>query len=126
MTSVWYVEFGSLILFAMVIEIFFPHIMPAMQRMYYGCRRCCDRGCTCDDRKSSQLLQSDYESLYLGPEFMLDARLAQIIAFVWVVFMFSHVMPLMFPIALVNFFMMYWIDKLLLLKFFRIPKNYDE
>ena len=79
-----------------------------------------------DDRKSSQLLQADYEALYLGPEFTLEARLAQIIAFIWVTFMFNHVLPLIIPIAMVNFFCMYWIDKLLLLRFYRIPKNFDE
>ena len=39
--------------------------------------------------------------------------------------MYSHVLPLMFPVAALNFFMMYWIDKTLLLRFYKIPKNYD-
>ena len=40
--------------------------------------------------------------------------------------MFSHTMPILFPVAGVNFFLMYWMDKYFLLRSNRIPKNYDE
>ena len=32
----------------------------------------------------------------------------------------------MFPITAVNFIIIYWIDKTLLLRFYRTPRNYDE
>lgn len=56
----------------------------------------------------------------------MDARVAQIVAFIWVSFMYSHVLPLMFPITLFNFFVIYWADKYLLLYFYKTPRNYDE
>jgi len=31
-----------------------------------GCKRCCDRGCSNDKRKTKRFLQSDYESVYKG------------------------------------------------------------
>lgn len=78
MTALWYLEFGSLVVKVMIVEIAFPHALPVAQRVFFGCWRCCDRGCACDcdERKSKQLLQADYEWLYIGPEFQLDARLA--------------------------------------------------
>lgn len=85
-----------------------------------------DRSCTCNKRKSKKLLQSEYEEINVGPEFSLDARLAQVVAFVWVTFMYSPALPSLFIITAVNFCIIYWIDKTLLLRFYRTPKNYDE
>lgn len=62
----------------------------------------------------------------MGPEFSFEKRLAQITTFMWVTFMFGTGFPLMFAISCVNFFFMYWIDKWLILRFYRNPKNYDE
>ena len=72
------------------------------------------------------LLQQEYEDLYTGPEFHLDARLAQIVAFTWVTFMYSSGLPILFLITAGNFFIIYWVDKWLLLRFYKTPKNYDQ
>ena len=56
----------------------------------------------------------------------MDARLAQIIAFTWVTFMYSSGLPILFLITAVNFVLIYWVDKWLVLRFYRTPKNYDE
>jgi len=40
--------------------------------------------------------------------------------------MFSPGMPIMYAVTAFNFTAMYWIDKALVLRFFRSPKNYDE
>ena len=72
----WYLDVGTQILFNMLLEIGAPHAIPFLQLAYFGIRRCLDRGCTCDQKKSKKLLQSEYEELYIGPEFLLDSRLA--------------------------------------------------
>lgn len=40
--------------------------------------------------------------------------------------MYSPGLPVLFIITAVNFFIIYWVDKWLMLRFYRIPKNYDE
>jgi hypothetical protein len=75
-SSMWYVDVGTQIIFAMILEISGPHIVPIMSWILVQSRRLIDRGFTCDKKKSKQLLQQEYEELYTGPEFHLDARLA--------------------------------------------------
>jgi len=73
----WYIDVGTQIILAMILEILAPHLIPFLQLIYLGCTRHYDRGCnSCNKRKSKKLLQSEYEELYIGPEFSLDARLA--------------------------------------------------
>ena len=110
----------------MLIAVAEPHVIPFCLFIYYSTKRCLDRSCTCDKRKSKKLLQKEYEDLYVGPEFSLDSRLAQIVAFTWVTFTYSSGLPVMYMITAGNFVIIYFIDKVLLLRFYRTPKNYDE
>jgi len=125
-TSPWYNKVGAQVILSMLIEIVAPHALPLIMIIFLGIRRCCDRGCTNNKRRTKQLIQSSYEHMYIGPEFMLDSRLAQLVAITWVTFMFSTGLPVIILVTLCNFLAMYWIDKYLLLRFYRTPKNWDD
>ena len=125
-SSMWYIDVGTQIMLSMLLEICAPHSVPLVRLAYYEIRRCWDRSCTCDKRKSKKLIQQDYEDLYTGPEFQLEARLAQIVSISWVTFMYSPGLPILFLFAIVNFTIIYWVDKILLLRFYRKPNNYDS
>jgi hypothetical protein len=62
----------------------------------------------------------------MGCEFYLDCRLAQIVACTLVTFMFSSGMPILYLVMILNFSFTYWVDKTLLLRFYRIPINFDN
>lgn len=117
---------GTKIIMTMIIELPIPHAFPFAMLMYFKFMRKLDRSWTDDKRNSKKVLQEDYEDLYIGPEFVFDYRLGQIVAFTWVSFMYNIGMPVLFLIGSINFFMMYWIDKWLLLRFHKTPRNYDE
>lgn len=68
-SSMWYIDVGTQIILAMILEVGAPHILPMSQVCYYSVLRLWDRSCGCDRRKSKKYLQSDYEELYTGPEF---------------------------------------------------------
>ena len=125
-SSMWYIDVGTQIILAMILEVGAPHLLPVSYLTFYKVSRCWDRGCGWDKRKSKKYLQSDYEELYTGPEFYLDARLAQIVAITWTTFMYSPGLPILFIIAAINFIIIFWVDKWLILRFYRTPKNYDE
>lgn len=64
--------------------------------------------------------------MYVGPEFLLDSRLAQIISIIWTTYIYSPALPLLLPIGAVNLGIIYWIDKALVVRFNKTPRNYDE
>lgn len=45
---------------------------------------------------------------------------------IWVAFMYSSGMPITYSIQFVNFSIIYWVDKYLLLRFYKTPKNFDH
>lgn len=110
----------------MILEIGVPHTFPTFILFLVSIQRWYDRRGRCDKSYSRKLLQNCYEELYVGPEFALEARLAQLVAIVWATFMFSHTLPILFPIACFNFFVINVMDRWFVLRFYRTPRNYNE
>jgi hypothetical protein len=82
---------------------------------------CCARVCSpCVPRHQDRLTQ-----MFTGPEFRLSVRYAQLTNTVFVTLMYSSGMPILLPIAAVSFFVSFWVDKYLFLRFYRKPPHYD-
>ncbi len=76
-----------------------------------GLFKCFDRRCTCDKKKTKKLLQEDYENINTGSEFELDDRYAQFLTTLFMVFMYSSGIPILYPIAFISILITYWCDK---------------
>jgi hypothetical protein len=47
---------------------------------------------------------ADYKDLYSGTEYVIHFKCANVINIVWVTFMYGIGMPMLFPLAVLNFF----------------------
>ena len=63
---------------------------------------------------------------YTGPNFLLAERYAQHCVFTVVVMLYSTGMPALYWIAALSFVSTYWIDKYLLLTFYKTPPAYTD
>jgi hypothetical protein len=115
----WYLICGTPILLAIGIQIFFPHIGVIFSATKLFFKRCWDRKCTCDKRKTRQFTQDEYEDLYTGPEYILELRFAQMIALIFVTFTYSSGMPALYWITFFSLVITYWTDKILVTRYFR-------
>ena len=79
--------------------------------MLISCKRCKDRGCTCDRRRTKQLLQTEYEDINTGTDFLLEYRYSSILTTIYMTMMYSAGIPLLYFFAFLNFFITYWVDK---------------
>lgn len=89
-------------------------------------KRCLDRGCGCDKRKTKKMLQSEYEAVYIGGEIEYENRFSVLIAMIWVVMMFSAAIPVLYLAGFILCFVTYWTDKALLVSYFRIPRRHGS
>jgi len=92
--------------------------------MQYHLKRCWDRGCSCNMKKTKSLLQSSYEQTYTGPEFTIASRYAVLIAMIFIIMMYSTAIPLMYACGFLIFFLSYWTDKILFLRLYKVPPRY--
>lgn len=122
----WYILIGSPLILGILMQILTPHLGLIYEFMISGCRRCHDRKYTTDKRVTRKVIQSDYEDLYTGPKFQLQIRLAQLVSTVFVAMTFSSGLPIMYVICFVSLFITYWVDKILLLRYYRITEGYNK
>lgn len=111
-TVEWYRIVGSTIVFTMMINIFTPHLSNAMFLTLMSLKRCLDRRCSFSRKRTKKLLQEDYEDVNTGSDFLLEFRYASILTNIYMIFMYSSGLPLLYIVAFVSFFIMYWFDKL--------------
>jgi hypothetical protein len=93
-SNAWYNKYGGQIIVMFIIEIFVPHVNPWILVGIFKCWRKYDRRWGSSKSVTRQLLQSSYEWLHTGPEFVWDTRLAQIVCLFWVGFQYSIALPL--------------------------------
>lgn len=62
--------------------------------------------------------------MYAGPEYKIHYKLAAIQNIVAVTFMFGAGMPILFPIGAFAFFILYYVERFTIAKFYRQPPNY--
>ena len=94
-----------------------------MSAIKLNLKRWFDRGCTSNKRRTKQIAQDEYEDLYTGPEFILQLRYAQILSQIFITMTFSSGIPILYLITLISFIISYWVDKFLMLRYFR-KQNY--
>jgi hypothetical protein len=58
----------------MFYNIFSPHVFNAMYNMMDCFKRCRDRSCTFNSKKTKQVLQEDYENINKGAVFLFEYR----------------------------------------------------
>jgi len=98
--------------------------------MYYGLRvlfRCLDRPCcSMDKNRTKKTSIKAYMDIYLGPTYYMHYKYSTVLNICFVTFMYGFGMPILFPVAVVSFIILYFIEKTMLYYSYRMPPMYDE
>jgi hypothetical protein len=109
----WYIVVGTAIITTMMINIFSIHSAPIGRYLAFLCRR-----------RSKTFSQSELNRRQVGADFHLHIRFAQMTNTLSVTLLFSAGLPLLLPLVSVWMFVAYWVDKYLLLRYYRTPPRY--
>jgi hypothetical protein len=121
----WFRSVGDVIVAAMVFNVYYPIIELLM---YWALRvlfRCIDRGCRCRGDTKSTSIQS-YISTYAGPLYFMHYKYSSILTIVFITMMYGFGMPILFPIAMLSFLVLYITEKIMLFYGYVMPPMYDE
>lgn len=118
----WYDSVGVALLLTMVVNAMVPHGSPFFKFLLTKWKRFADRKFHCVNRGiTTRTTQAELDNLYIGPMFALNRRYAYQLNYVFVTLMLSATMPILNLFALGFFVVFYFLDKLLILRFFRAP-----
>ena len=129
--SAWFRSVGDIIVGAMVFNVYYP-ILEVLG--YWGLRlltRCLDRGCKLprgprvDHPTKSTSIQS-YINSYQGPIYFMHYKYSSILTISYITFLYGFGMPVLFPIAMLSFLVLYLVEKTMLFYGYVMPPMYDE
>ena len=115
----WYVQVGSTIVTTMLVTIFSPHCVLLLTFYPMGlCRRHC---CV-----SKYKTQREINQNFAGADFDLATRNSFVLNVVFSCFLYSGGMPILNVICCLTMFMLYWVDKFLILSHYTKPPLYNH
>jgi len=121
----WFANVGSTILSTMFINmltvpsaVFSSMILKKISQWY-------DRKFSSNMRITRKKTQEAYEKVYTSAEFVIDSRYSQILTLIYVCFLYSSGMPFLYITTGIQLILTYFFDKIVLLKYSKLPKNYD-
>lgn len=113
-TREWYVNIGESLVFTMIVCIVSPHLLTLMIICPFNY---CKRRCFYKLYKTQKSLNRSYT----GPEFDLACRNSQVLNLIFTCYLYSSTIPFLNLIAALALFVLYWTDKILILRHYRKP-----
>lgn len=130
----WHLNIGTALLLTMIINLstpilyywFLPWCRKAT-KLAKDRTRCISCFCCCYQYKkeTKKVTQGEYESLFLGGPFGLEARYAIVNMVTGVSLVFGPSTPLLYPFAITYLAIQFWGDKYLFINVIRIPDRTD-
>ena len=71
-----------------------------------------------DDVNTKLVFQTDLQAFYTNPQILADGIYSKLFAMLWSCLAFSAGLPILYFVGFVAFFMLYWVNKILLIKFY--------
>lgn len=78
------------------------------------------------DGKTKKSTIQQYVNLYAGPDHLLHFKYSSVMNVTFVTFMYGLALPILFPIALITFLVLYTMERLTVTYYYRKPPMYDE
>jgi hypothetical protein len=116
----WYTFVGSTIILYMIINTVTSHLPLLFSFIIFSIRKCKD---TCCGRITRKRTRQEFLELHTGPEFGMGIRYSQMLTTIFVIVVFASGMPSLYILCFTFFFISYWIDKILILRYYRSPPH---
>eukprot|EP01083_Nonionella_stella_P232135 819194_1 len=113
----WYRIVGQSIMLTMFVNIFNPHILPLILMPFHWLQR---------KLSSKNVTQLELDNIFEGGQFTLAYRCAVLANTIFVTLMYSPGLPLLLWFATATYMLIYWSDKVALLRYYRTPPSFDE
>jgi hypothetical protein len=131
----WYRNIGATLSMTMLINTVSPHVAKIAMPLVIALQRCLDRGCRFSylpdeskgetELRTKKVLQQDVEKLYIGEEIASFYVYAQFFTTLWCVLTYSSGIPILYPVAFLNYMILYWVYKILLIKYYRKTVSFN-
>jgi hypothetical protein len=122
----WYTDIGCTIIKAMIIAALFPLIEAVMFGTLKFVFKMLDRGFGANIFLSKKKTVQQYIDVQVGPEYMIHFRYSAILNTCFVCMLYGVGLPLLFPISLFAFTILYMVERFCVFYYYRQPPMFDD
>lgn len=130
----WYFNVGATICFVLANNAVVSQLSSLSKPFVAAFKRYKERGYnssikkegTEDDVNTKMVFQTDLQAFYTNPQILADGIYSKLFAMLWSCLAFSAGLPILYAVGAVAFFMLYWVNKILLIKFYAKNTQFDE
>mmetsp|Transcript_6920 Transcript_6920/g.5166 ORF Transcript_6920/g.5166 Transcript_6920/m.5166 type:complete len:223 (-) Transcript_6920:562-1230(-) len=122
----WFVEVGETLVKTMIINAFMPLVEFGIGWGMSTFFRMMDRSFGSDTYKSKCKSVQQYVERYSGPVYQIHFRYSTILNTVFVTCMYGTAIPILYPVALLSFTILYLMERLLVFYYYKQPPAYDQ
>ena len=126
-STLWYSQVGVSITLTMCLDVFTPHLPKLFQAFVRQPlkKHCITNRRKCKRMRNSSATQEDVNRVYDGINFILPVRLATVMNTFAMTITYSGGLPALIPLACISFTLSFNIDRMMLLKYYKRPPEYN-
>lgn len=124
-TQRWYSDIGLIIVNTMTFNMFFPIIEFVGFFLLRFAYRLWDSGLTLRATSTKSKSIDNYVDLYSGPAYFIHYKYSYLLNIIFVTFTFGAGIPILFPIALGSFLVLYTVERLAVAYSYKRPPMFD-
>ena len=121
--SQWWRLTGDLVIGTMIFNSVFPLMINGILAAIRNIKRWRDLKA---ESGTNQTSIQGYIDLHGGPTFVVHFRYANMLNIIFVTMMYGTALPILFPLAMFSFLVLYFQDQFMLFYVYKTPPTYDE
>jgi len=122
----WYADIGQKIFQTMIINSIMPYVGLLVGFVIPKIKQSLDNGFTGNRWKTKKHSMAQYCAIYYGPDYIIHFKYAGVLNVVYITCMYGIGMPMLFPLAALNFFNQWVCERLIVAYFVRLPPALDD
>ncbi|CAM9423368.1 unnamed protein product, partial [Scytosiphon promiscuus] len=122
----WQQDAGHGLLISYILAAIGPHVGPLIDYFIKSKRRIRKAKKAVAEDKGEYVMQGDLNEVFVGPVFDFTTRYSYLLTLLFVAMAYSGGMFAINALSLIFFFMTYWVDKAMLLRFYQRPPHRED
>ncbi|CAM9192623.1 unnamed protein product, partial [Discosporangium mesarthrocarpum] len=122
----WQMDAGNQLLISFILAALTPHFWPLLDYFVFSKRKQRKAKKGIEEGDGSYAMQSDLNEVFVGPEFDFTVRYSYLLTLLFVSMTYSGGLFIMNSLSFFFFLITYWIDKMMLLRFYHRPPHRED
>jgi hypothetical protein len=122
----WYATVGYTIVYTMIINVVMPFVALGMAWGMPFVFRLMDVGCSMNPYDTKKTSMAQFKQTWSGQDYIIHFKFANVLNVYYVTLMYGMGLPILFPLAAINFFFQWACERIIVAYYMKQPPALDD